>query len=128
MLKHHGIEFVGKRIPWSVTIICLVAAEYFTVQVKQNPFQFATSCFKSAFLLFLLWMIFFICFSFKNRDFYTKHISVIYIPYILPFLIFISVFSFEFWKVFQNSLLYLIIFFLFVVTYYNELYCVCVCF
>ena len=60
---------VGKRVPWSVTIICVVAAEYFTVQVKQSTFQLAMSCFKSAFLLFLLWMSFFICFSFKNRDF-----------------------------------------------------------
>ena len=92
---------VGKRVPWSVTIICVVAAEYFTMQVKQSPFQLAMSCFKSAFLLFLLWMSFFICFSFKNRDFYTKHISVIYIPYILPFLIFISISSLSFWKYFR---------------------------
>ena len=71
-------------------------------------------------------MIFVICFSLINRDFYAKHISVIYIPYILPFLIFISISSFEFWEVFHNSLLYLMIF-LFVVTHYNELYSVCVC-
>lgn len=126
-------EFIGERVSWSVIMICLMATKYFQVQVKKRSLQYFPWVLvihfnlRPSFLqvnspIISLWLIFYhLCSSFGNTDFIHSR-SVICIPptfyFTFSYFYFYFLFRFlsppcEFWEIFQNYLLYVVIFLFF---------------